>query len=381
MNKIKSSPHVYPYTPFDDLSNKELKSVFKKHKKIDWKKVKEIISDQVLDINDLDIDKSQSKKEQLYQLFTNNKVRFGDLELISIDKDLWLKRFEYFIKKDEKIVLTILGFPFKVPLLLKTNRDLPDMGDVLALNRLNNMVELVKEIYPQGARIVIFTEGSFAGFSEHSPKVVAEYEDFLEEMVKQLGFTKNLKLFKLGKMEREPSFENLYLENIKHFRKLYEQKDEEYMKRFEGTISSIYRVIPPKVNNINLLCDIYNDNLAQKRLTNKIKKIRKSLKERSQETTMKYHAYLKTRDDLDFIQKTFPHSLPLSVSPKRGRIGLLPINENITKIPHHALTIYDAKKNKFDLVYYIDLLRDGSEYTPVYLAEDPEDKPFYYIKD
>lgn len=375
MSKIKSNPVVFPFLEFKNLSNKNFTAVFLEKKIINWDDILNIISNLYFKIPKT---KGKTLEEKILNVFLHKSFLFGPKEYILDYKDYWLDKIRYFTQNEEKIKFTILGFPFKAPLLLKTTRICPDLGDVLVLNQLKNIVTSIEKIYHIGAEIYIVTEGCFGKLNKVPKKNVILYQKFLKLMIEKLNFGKFIKILPLDKLESYSNFKKIFNKNLKYYKQLYKNQDKEFIKKYNLAYPSIYHIVNPEVKNVKILMDVYNTNLSSMNLP-KIKKIRERIKKDTHNAILKYFSYLKTRDDLNFLDNEIKGALALSVSPKPKRIGVLPINKLIKKLPHHGVTVYNSKKNFFNIEYYIDLLRSNKKYQPVYLQGDFDNQPFFYI--
>lgn len=372
---MKSNPVVFPFVEFQDLSNKKIIKNFLKPKIIDWDEIKNILSS--IKKPYLNLPKKANIEEKIFDIFLDDNFLFGKKNYVLDYKKYWIEKLSYFTKNKKQIKFTLLGFPFKAPLILKTIRTAPDMGDVLVLNQLKNFVLSIKEIYNKGAIIYVVTEGCFGRFTGIKIKNIKKYHQFLNEIINELDFENFIKIIPLDKLETYDDFKKIYKEQIINFKEKYLKKDDDFIKKYKNAFPSIFRIVNPDTRNILFLMDVYNRNLETK--DKKINKKRKELQERTHKAIIKYFSYLKTRDILNFLEKEVPNGLSLSVSPKPGRIGLLPINKEINKLPHHAMTVFYEKENKFLLHYYIDILRMNLKFQPVYLMDDVEKRPFFFI--
>jgi pyoverdine/dityrosine biosynthesis protein Dit1 len=377
--KIKANPYVYSFSPFENLNNKTIKWKIKGKKIIDFNQLTKIINQETLSIETL----GNSFEEKIFNLFLNDKICFGPKKYLYELKDFWIDRISHFTKAKKPIKLSILGFPFKIPVLLKTNRIYPDLGELLSLKRLVNICQLIKKIYPTGAKVYVVTEEVFGMFNNMNQDEIFGYQQFLKELVIKMGWNQFLELISLSEMEKlSKSFNNQFQEKINHLERLYINSDSELMKKYRGAYPSLYHIFNTKRFELNEseLIDLYNKN---KKLTKnkKILKLRQLLKYHTHFMAIQYFAYLQLRDELGFFDKVLPNVLMLSVSPKKYRLGIFPINERITKLPYHGVVVYDKKENIFNIEYLIDLKRRPWEITEVFLKGDKEEKPFFYIKD
>lgn len=376
---MKSNPYVYPSTDFMDLSNKKFKAVFSPNEYVTTENLKNLLSS--LDSPELQIT-GKSIEQRVLNIFTDNEILFGPKKYITNNTDYWLKAIRYFVKQNKPLQLTILGFPFKMPVPIKTNRSLPDMGEVLSLKRLHYITELIGAVYNPGAVITVVTEGVFGRFNNMKKSEYNAYKNFLNEIIKTFYWTDTLKIIELEKMEKmTDNFVDLFEKKVNKLKKLYEVKDKEFLKKYNGAKLSISRIINTRDLNISnlLLMDVYNTKLKMSEVTPEVLKIRKHIEIMTYETLLRYHAYLMVRDDLNFIEKTVPHAITLSVSPKPNRLGIIPVNKNCIRLPYHGVPVYHENKNIFTIEYLIDLMRKKGEFKKVYWNEDKEKYPFYYI--
>jgi pyoverdine/dityrosine biosynthesis protein Dit1 len=380
--KIGSNPYVYPHTPFKYL-NCDYLNITKK----------DVLANQKMEVNFdeiFELAKSQTKlditisgnsiAEKVYNIFIEDKILFGPVEYIEDNKGYWIEKIQYFINRDEKIQFTLLGFPFKMPVPLKTMRTLPDMGEVIILARLHSLMQLIGGIYSGGAEITVFTEGGLGKFVGVSEKETVKYAEYLTFLNKKGGFDDYVKLRDLADMEKDDKFQDIFKINIEQSESEFQKKTEKFMKKFNGTKPSMERIVNTRQYSDDILMQIYDYEINSKAISAEIKSIRKEIKTNVEKAIMGYFAYLKTRDDLDFLEKTIPHYLALSVSPKPKRLGIIAVNINSNKLPYHAVAVYHEDEDCFSMEYLIDIKISNCIYKPVYLKGDEESVPFYFIK-
>lgn len=379
--QIKSNPYVYPYTPFKDLSQREKKAKFNKDKTITTNELKKVVDDILppkIKIN------GSTTAEKILSIFLNKEIRFGSEEYIEKNREHWLNAFNYFINKSLPLQMTILGFPFKMPVSLKTNRTFPDMGEVLSLKRLYNISQLIKSVYKKGAVITIITEGVFGEFNNLPLSEGRAYMNFLKFIISKFELDHTLKIIALDEIEQFVSnFHESFDKKKKYLQKLYEDKDSAFLKKYTGAKESITRIISTKHLALSeeTLMNIYNDFVPYEQLSKEAKNTRDYLQKMAHEMLIKYYAYLMLRDELHFLEKVIPHNITLSVSPKENRLGIKPVDSNCIRLPYHGVPVYNMKENNFTIEYLIDLERTPGVYQRVYWEEDQEQKQFYYIKE
>ena len=342
---MKANPFVYPFVPFINLADKNIRANFISRKEIDLPELKKLIG--ILPVSSPQIN-GETIAERILSVFQDENYRFGPKEYIQENKDSWITKLDYFINQGLPIQLTILGFPFKVPVPLKTNRVLPDMGEVLSLLRLNNIVDNIQKIYIQGAVITIFTEGVFGRFSGVPEEEWVAYRKFLEKLNELLRLSPALKIIDLSEMEKiVPDFQARCQQRAQQFKELYHRSDPEFLAKYEGTYEAVLRIISTKDYNESLLMDVYNEKLGDKDVSDEVKKIRHDIQTKTHDSIFQYHAYLKMRDGIDYLEKVVPHGLPLTVSPKVNRLGIFPVSKVCSRLPYHGVPVYYPKKNLF----------------------------------
>lgn len=376
--KIKSNPYVYPYTPFFNLSKKKIFYTKNGKKIINSNQLKDYLKYNQLPALKL---KGKDLSEKIYSIFLNSNIRFGPKKYITSLKDFWIKKINFYLSKNKSLEFVILGFPFKIPVPLKTDRILPDMGELLSLKRLYDLTQLIKSVYAPGAKITIITEEVFGTLNNMSREEIKKYQDFLKFLVKEFGWNKHLSFFSLDRMEKQvPNFYEEFQNQINELEQKFIFGDKKFLKKYYRAYPSIYHIVNTKRLNLPLeiLMDIYNE---KKKLKNKIiLRARELIRFYTHVMLIKYISYLTLRDKFDFINRNFPNSLMLSVSPKPYRLGILPVGKDFIRLPYHGVVVFDEKNKKFSIEYLIDLKRQGWSIEEVYYAKDKENKPFFYIK-
>lgn len=375
--KLQSNPNVYPYVPFYDLSDKNIRQNIIEKKYISEDDLREMVS-RIPQPNFSLTGKTDAEK--ILSIFEDDQIRFGPKEFIAQGKTGWIDRLNYFIRQNLPIQFTILGFPFKIPVPLKTNRVYPDMGEVLSLARLHFIAAEIQKIYSSGAVITIFTEGAFGRFTGVKDAHWIAYRDFLKELIGMLRFEKQLRISDLSEMEKIiPDFSKRFQEKVELLEKAYEQGDPKVREAYNGTLDAVLRIIAPINNDATILMDVYNDHLSDDSVSETARLIREDIRQRARASIFQYHAYLRVRDDVQYLEKVVPRAVALSVSPKPNRLGVIPVNSECVRLPYHGVPVYDQLRNVFTIEYLIDLQRSPLSYSTVYFKNDKEEKPFYYI--
>jgi hypothetical protein len=208
-----------------------------------------------------------------------------------------------------------------------------------------------------------------------------KYRDFLIKLKDLLGFN-NLHIEDLRVLEKYvPDFQKEFKQEENSLLKLYEQQDNEYLKKYQGTFPSVKRIINTREYDLGLLMDVYNEDLKDKDVNEQVKILRKHLDDQTHQAIFSYHAYLDTRSKYDALAKHIDGVITLSVSPKANRLGIYPINKNLNKLPYHGVSVWHKKDKKFTIEYLIDIRRSSDKFEKIYFEDDDEkDIPFFYSK-
>lgn len=376
--KFRSNPYVYPSIQFADLGNKVFFNNLLDEASVTSDDLIELISQikkPVISIS------GETINEKVLSIFLDEKIRFGPKNFIKNQTSYWNSKLDIFTSKNLPIQFTLLGFPCKVPVPLKTNRTLPDMGELLVLKRLKDISTIVGEVYKPGAVINVFTEGVFGKFNNIPTPEYRIYEQKVKAYGSLMGWEDRLRFIRLESLEEMASdFNERFEEKIKLLKKMHKEKDPEFTEKFEKVFEPQYRIMNTKILNLSdeELMDVYNDKLPNDKISKKTQTVRNDITERVKEKIYKYFAYLSVRDDVDFINKCVPNAITLSVSPKPNRLGIIPINRESTRLPHHGVPVYHVESDTWTIEYLIDIKRMNKKYTPMVWNQDSERLPFFY---
>lgn len=374
---MKSNKYVYPTTEFSDLADKKIKNNIDDKKEINTSDLAMLARRAKMPRLKI---RGKSTAEKIVNMFLDEECLFGPASYIIDNRDYWINKFENFIKQNKPIKMTILGFPFKMPVALKTDRKLPDMGEVLSIVRLAGITENIKKVYKNGVVIYIFTEGGFGSFAGVTESDWKKYERYLKKLVDQLGLSERIKILALSQMEKLPEFSETFEKRFDENKSMLEKNDKEFLEKYNDVYLPMFRIVNTEGYDQGLLMDVYNEELADSDVPNEVLAVRKEIRKKTQQCILKYFAYLKTRDDLDYIERTVRDHIALSVSPKPMRLGVIPINRKCIRLPYHGVPVYHKKKKTWSIEYLIDLRRSKKKYIAVFWKDDGEKKPFYYIE-
>ncbi|KAK5996382.1 Threonyl-tRNA synthetase [Cladobotryum mycophilum] len=101
----------------------------------------------------------------------------------------------HWIRRDEPIRLTLPAFPFKSSNPEKVTGSLPDCGEYLGLQRLNQICLDIGKVYSRGGKVIIATDGAaFNDLLLISDEDVWNYGQAIRAMVQSNGFSKNIEV-------------------------------------------------------------------------------------------------------------------------------------------------------------------------------------------
>jgi hypothetical protein len=314
--------------------------------------------------------------ERILSIFLSPNIIFGPRKYVSDYRNEWLERIEHFIHKRSPIRFSTLSFPFKIPMPLKTNRTLPDMGEVLALHRLAFIARLIKKLYKPGAIITVFTEGSFAPFAGVSHSYAQAYETQLRRMTKQFGYQDELQLIPVSKIETLPGFKGTYRSLLSRNRKGLFQKHSEIYRAYQETRRAMEKIVDTRMYDTDLLKDVFNPRI--KNVSVQVLKARTDIQKRARETFVQYLSYIQTKSKLGALDRLIGPNLPLTVSPKERRLGVIPVEKHVNILPIHGVPMYSPHKRRFDIAYLTDLKGSRVKLKAIFLRGDKDQHPFYY---
>lgn len=148
------------------------------------------------------------------------------------------------------------------------------------------------------------------------------------------------------------------------------------MDAYAMAIQPIEKIVDSRKYETSLLTNVFNPKL--KNPDRSVRVAREDIRKRANDAFIRYYSYLQIKNELDFVNKMIGTSLPLTVSPKEGRLGIIPVGKDINILPYHGVTVYFPRENRFTIMYLIDLENAGMRLRPVVLRGDKDKKPFYY---
>ncbi|WP_445503349.1 L-tyrosine/L-tryptophan isonitrile synthase family protein [Microvirga sp. G4-2] len=366
-----TSPYIFPFRPFRHL-NRSVETVeFTGSKTVDESYFKPIIA--VLAPR-LEVPAGGALEDRLLELFVDPRVVFGDPEFIRSRAGEWKQGFRDIIARGKPMLFSILGFPYKMPVPLKTNRRLADFGEVASLARLNEIGKAIAKVYSPGVKIHVFTEGPFSQLNGMPRELADQYFESLQGMVDRFGLGEHIVLQDLSRIiDEQPDFNDAWKQVTEEIRQRQDRGDPK-------TLEAIRDALPVRFHNI-ANPGVSEDELRRAYLSDEsAASLRTSIQARAEEGVLRYRAFLEARDRINLLERYAPGALAMTVSPRPGRLGVRPLPAPADVLPYHGVPVWDSQQQILEIEYLWDLTRGNGRYERIYLAGDPEDKPFLYVR-
>jgi hypothetical protein len=344
------NPYVYPSRDFYDLTKTELLWQVERTEEQPLSKVAETLRPYVTAA--FVPPQGVSRAEAVIALFSDPSICYGITP--KEQSTPWLQRIESGIAAG-KLSFTIFGFPFKIPVPLKTDRTLPDGGELASLLRLAALMANVSQIAGCHAHLTIFAEEGFGSFVGLSKEETQRYFDSLQEMVRSLGLGEHLTILPISGMEKDPAFPATFEKNVSSFLAGLQGGSAEHQKKFEGARLSVYRIMSTRAYTNIAIGEAYSS-APSENISEKGREIRAYLEDALPLSIAQYFSYLKTRDDIGYIEQLVTQPLTLTVSPKEGRLGVFPLRREIDVLPYHGVPFL-SKGGNLEIRYLYDLQR------------------------
>jgi hypothetical protein len=366
-----TSPYVFPFRPFRSLDKTAPLAEFAPARTVDrsfFEPMLEVLAPA------LTVPAGDTLEDRLLAFFAQPSVVFGDPDWILSLADQWKAGFRHFIERKEPMLFTILGFPFKAPVPLKTPRMLPDFGEVVMLKRLNEIGRAIAAVYPLGVKIHVFAEGAFARLNDIPQADADRYFDALEKMSRDFGFSEHVVLHDLQKaVEELNGFEKVWAEVSDEIRQRRDRGDEKTVVALRDALPVTFHLMRNEgVDDDTLRRAYLNDGSA--------KTVRADIQRRAEESVVGYRGFLEARDRVSMLERYAPRGVALTVSPRPGRIGVRPLPAPSDVLPYHGVPVWTPKSQALRIEYYWDLVHEAGSFEPIKLQGDADPTPFLYIE-
>lgn len=258
-------------------------------------------------------------------------LEIGNLVTAKTIHYIHLERINQFLEKSLPIKFILPAFPAKSPNPKKTLGVLPDYGEVLGLRRLNELCEKIRNVYSNGAEIVICSDGRvFSDLVLVEDSVVNAYTASIRKIIQDNNLT-NLSTFCLEDVFGESTdygamrvwLTERFAASIDVLREKIKVEDEA-----RGMFNGIHRFL-------------FEDQLALFPDQTKTK-----LRERAK--TLSYGVIQRSNAWSVLVEKQFPEAIRLSIHPQMVGSKKLPIrlleSDDVWRTPWHSAPLFDGEK-------------------------------------
>ncbi len=297
---------------------------------------------QLLRSNDLTlaIPEGNSIPKRLLTLFLDPDLLLGDPGYVQSDSNQWLERFAHFTDSGSAIEFVTMAFPYKSPNPLKTDRRAPDLGEALMLRRYGGLLATVGEIYEPGGRLTILEEGILGRCQGVDPRSISAYRQGIKLVVELAGIDPARLVFQsLDDMALEiPNFEARWIHEQERLRELWEHGEPEVCAAYEETFPAQRTSVPTLCYDPSVLAKAFDPEEGDSAL----RYVRDYVDKVAHHEFFAYRSLLALRDSSGYLHRLRPHAIKLTVSPKRGNLGVIPVNRGTEVLPYHGVPVLRA---------------------------------------
>ncbi len=325
---------------------------------------------------------------------------------------LLYKKIKIKTDKNKPIELSISLYPCKIPNVLKTTGQSPDLADLISIARFMEIAMAIENVYVPGAKIIILTDGNrfkdilnfpseyIDGYQEKikifiealNGKRYIVFEDYISLIKNELGnqyTSKKNRLFLKVKKE----YVNIFLpkieaekieEHMLHIILSNKQNLElcqKFLDLYKSLIFSTYVKeldLKDKKSKEEVSMKVYEDIFNFSNSNKHILEIRKKIVEKTWEQTIDYISEITTGRLLKPVEKLYPESIRCDMHNISDRLTLYSVNRS-TKLTSFHGTGYIDQKGHMSVALRILL---DNKYRPVFgtfLGLSYKNQPFFYI--
>jgi pyoverdine/dityrosine biosynthesis protein Dit1 len=276
--------------------------------------------------------------KEVSEIIKDYSYHMGELTLINVPL---LKRIALKIETAQELVFLLPAFPAKSPSPSKTSGEMPDLGEVLALQGLQNLCQRISSIYTPGAKVIICSDGRvFSDVVRVSDESITRYQEGIIEIIKEFKLDR-LETFALDDLFPDQEGEELRFRLLNQFAKSLEDVKAEVRTNedFKNLFNGLHRFL-------------LEDELVLNRASSK-NKISKETKERTYELLRRSDAWS------TLLNHHFKDQLRLSIHPyhlEHEKFGIKLVSSSSKwATPWHNVTV--KIKDKFELMHLKDALK------------------------
>lgn len=316
-----------------------------------------------------------STAERILALFTDPAVLLGPIEHVTGDRERWLQMISSFTEQGAPIEFVAMAFPYKVPNPIKTGSRLaPDAGEALMLRAFSALVEAIEGVYPAGARVTILEEGILGRCQGVDPAEIAAYRAGIARVAEVAGVTRERIAFhSLDDMvQRVPSFEARWYFEQERLRRLWESGDAEMREAYDHVHPGQRTAVPMREYEPETIARAFDP----EQTASELRYLRDWFETISHRQFFAYRALLNIRDASGYLHDVRPGALKLTVSPKAGNLGVVPINPSTRVLPYHGVPVLEASGTW--TIDYFGALGERGELIALHVDGDADAEPFAY---
>lgn len=309
--------------------------------------------------------------EHIFSLLMDPTIRRGDGLIFSSVQTECRQQISKFVLKNEPLQFVFQGFPFKCHNPVETLRRTPDLGELANLQRLIDINETVRQIYPPGVKFTVLTEGStyksLFGASQDEVEIYQKRCEYFSDLISTGDCIKFIDFLSL-------------IEDKKKFSESCEREENRVSnKEVEQFIPVMMRSLPiiSRVSFEDLL-EVFGYGANAESLTDFEKEFGLYIKDAAKDLAIKYLAIQKAKRNFDVVGSHFPNYLYVSTTSKQDKYSFHPIHRKTRLYPHHGVPILGS--DRVDIVYLGEIVSNPEIYTAVYYDKDIENAPFYFLK-
>jgi len=281
------------------------------------------------------------------------------------------------------VKFVFIALPFKCFMNpLKTNRIVPDLGEVSMFLRMKKISDIVQEMYLPGVVWTILTEGSlYSEIFGIEENIVRIYQDRIRELITILGLENKIMFQELRTVCESNS--NFYQTVSVLEKKILEEfeKEDDLPKEYYPILNTMFQSIDIRKLSVEDLF-AYQDCMANAKTIRDIREQWPTFVDQAISFTVKYLALNKARTILgnngNIVSDIFPDYCYVSLTEKSNRLCFKAVSLESKFLPHHGVPV--LKSGKVAIVPLIDILCKKNRYHSWYTTDDKEHFPFYYTK-
>lgn len=313
-------------------------------------------------------------------------------------------------KQNLPIRLTISLFPCKIPNLLKSAGQLPDLADLASLARLKEISLAVKQIYPSGAKFIVLMDGyRFKEILNFPDGIIHDYQIGMQLFSKSLNLSENVELVdyvetldKFLPTEIKSKKKEIFLRTKAEYERVFGKgcdlkkplsaisklldsaKDKELANKFIALyMSLIYCLYVPEIRTFedgdSLTLRVFGDIFNFKDTDKSLSTIRKRIVQNTWDFTIKYISEIVSGRLTKPVEYIYPDSIRCDMHNITDRLTLYPVNRSTKLSSFHGSGYIDKNLN---INVGLRVVLTTNNYLPVYgkiFGLDYSRQPFLYL--